>query len=164
MLLELVITLGFLSIAVGALVSVYTSSILSLRNTSIEGNALTLVDKQMELFKTLPYAEIKITSPPGGGDPYVTSPPSNLSSSQKAAVSSGQVTGGSIPAVATVLGPDKKTYRVDTYVFPLTTSLGRPGVQVTVAARLVAGGTPGAIRAQAVTAFDIASTQVPTGP
>jgi type II secretory pathway pseudopilin PulG len=162
MLIELLIALSFLAITIGALVTVYASTILSLRHTSIEGNALTLVDKQMEMFKTLPYSGIAITGVPGSGDPYVADPPSNLDSGQRAAISGGQATGGTISATQTVTGPDNRTYRVDTYVFPITPNLGQPGLQITVAVRLVTGGTTGTIRAQAVTAIDLASTQVPT--
>ena len=164
LLIELLIAMTVLAIAIGALVSVYASTILSMRHTSVEGNALTLVDKQVETFKTRPYSELRITGLPASSDLYVTSPPTNLSAAQKAVVSTGQVTGGTIPATQTVTGPDNRVYRIDSYVFPLTPGLGQPGVQVTVAVRSVAGGVPGAIRAQAVTAFDLASTRVPIDP
>jgi type II secretory pathway pseudopilin PulG len=164
LLIELLIAMSILAIAIGALMAVYASTILSMRHTSVEGNALTLVDKQVEMFKTRAYSELRITGVPASGDPYVTSPPTNLSAAQKAVVSTGQVTGGTIPAIQTVTGPDNRAYRVDTYVFPLTPNLGQAGVQVTVAVRSVEGGLPGTIRAQAVTAFDVASTQVPEGP
>ena len=47
MLIELLIAMTFLAVAVGALIAVFASTILSLRHTSVEGNALTLADKQM---------------------------------------------------------------------------------------------------------------------
>ena len=62
MLVELLIAMTFLAIAIGALMSVYTSSVLSLRHSSIEGNALTLVDKKLEVYRTLPYASIALGS------------------------------------------------------------------------------------------------------
>ncbi len=162
MLIELLIAMTFLAIAVGALMTAYVSSLLSMQHTSVEGNALTLVDKRIEMFKTLAYSDLRITGLPGAGDPYVTSPPSNLTSAQRAVISTGQSIGGTILATETVTGPDNRTYRIDAYVFPLTPNLGQQGIQVTVAVRSVTGGSVGPIRAQAVTAFDLASTQVPT--
>ena len=161
MLIELLIAMTFLAVAVGALMSVYTSTVLSLRHSSIEGNALTLVDKQMEVYKTLPYSQIalNLSTLPSPSDPYATSPPSNLSATQRSTVSTGQTPGGTYAATQTVTGPDNRTYRVDTYIFPNTPSSGQAGRQVTVAARLMTGSTVGPIRAQTVSAFDIGSTR-----
>ena len=163
MLVELLIALTFLAVAVAALVSVYSASLFSLRHSSIEGNALTLADKQMETFKTLPYASIAIdtTTIPGSGL-YVTSPPPNLTSSQQAAITTGQVSGGTVPATQTVTGPDNRTYEIDTYVFKTSAGSGyEEYVQPTVAVRLVTGGVAGSIRAQSTSAFDSASTHAP---
>ena len=160
MLIELLIAMTFLAIAIGALMSVYTSTILSMRHTSIQGNALTLVDTQIEVYKTLPYALIALdsTTAPSSSDLYATGPPSNLSPAQRSTISGGQRTGGTYAATQTVTGPDNRTYRVDTYIFHNAPVSGRVGVQVTVAARLVEGSTVGSIRAQVVSAFDIGST------
>ena len=160
MLVELLIALTFLAVAVGALVSVYASSYLSLRHTSIEGNALTVVDQRMEALKAVSYDTLGLDAStiPSSGDAYVSSPPNNLTSTQRAGITSGQVTGGSYTATQTVSGPDKRIYRVDTYIFSATPSQGRNVVQVTVSARLVVNGTPGTVRAQATSAFDAASS------
>jgi hypothetical protein len=161
MLVELLIAMTFLAVAIGGLMSVYTSTVLSVRHTSIEGNALTLVDKQMEIFRTLPYASIALStgSVPAASDVYATAPPKNLSAAQKSSITSGQVIGGTYPATTTVTGPDNRTYRVDTYVFSATPANGQAGKEVTVSARLLTGSTVGPIRAQAVSAFDLGGTQ-----
>jgi type II secretory pathway pseudopilin PulG len=161
MLIELLIAMTFLAVTIGALMTVYTSTVLSLRHTSIEGNALTVVDKQLEIFRTLPYGSIALDSStiPSASDVYATSPPNNLSAAQKSSITSGQTTGGTYSATQTVTGPDNRTYRVDTYVFPNTPSSGQAGKQVTVAARLMTGTTAGPIRAQAVSPFDVGGTQ-----
>ena len=80
MLIELLISLTFLTVAVGALLAVFVSSASSLRHVSIEGNALALADKQMETFKTVAFPSIAIdtTTLPPSSDVYVTSPASNL--------------------------------------------------------------------------------------
>jgi Tfp pilus assembly protein PilV len=164
MLIELLIALTFLVIAVGGLLSVFASSVISLRHASIEGNALTLADKQMETYKTIAYASIgiKTSTIPGSGDLYISSPPTSLTSSQQASITTGQVNAGTIPATQTVTGPDNRTYRIDSYVFPTTAGNGYEAyVQVTIAVRSVSGGVVGPIRAQATSAFDQASTRPP---
>ena len=158
MLLELVISMLVLSVAVGALLSLYVSTNLSLRRSSIQGNALTLADKQMEVFKTLPFASIGIQANPTvtSPDPYVTSPPSNLTAGQQSSIASAQVKAGLVPSTQTVTGPDNRTYRVDTYVFSTTIS-GRTALQVTIGVRLVTNGTVDSkLGATANSAFDAA--------
>ena len=167
LLLELVISLVFLAIAVGALMSVFASSMVSLRDAGISGTAQTLVERQMEAYKTLPYPSLKLSAAtaPGGSDIYVTSPPSIVG------VGFANVTGGTTAASACItplnanqqcatqrfIGPDHRTYRVDSYVVAATPSGGRPGLQITVAVRLMNGSTPGPIEAQTTSAFDPAS-------
>jgi hypothetical protein len=167
MLLELVLSLVFLAVAVGALMSVFASSMISLRNAGISGTAQTLVERQMEVYKTLPYPSLRLSAEtvPGGSDVYVTSPPATVSTGFV------NVTGGTTPASEcvspaqakaecakqTFTGPDGRTYRVDSYVIAATPSGGRPGVKVTVAVRMMSGSTAGPIKAQTTSAFDPAS-------
>jgi Tfp pilus assembly protein PilV len=162
LLIELLIAMTFMSLAVAALVGVFASTQISLRNAGIEGTALTLAESQIEVFKTMPYDDMKISAStlPGGGDPYVTA---NASDST-IPPSTGQVTGGTSTActnvtqlvgdcaVQTTTGADGNSYRVDTYVhsaYGLKT--------VTVVARQVVAGTVGRVRARASTAFDPAN-------
>ena len=160
MLVELLIAMTFLAIAIGALLTVFASSLVSLRHASIEGNALTLADKQMESFRTLPMAGIKLdASTIPSGDPYASAPPPNLTTAQQWAISGGQETGGTIPAVQTVTGPDDRTYRVDSYVFTAGVVDGRPVLEVTVAVRQVVDGVPSDIKAHTTSAIDVATTQ-----
>jgi hypothetical protein len=168
MLMELVIAMLFLSLAVGALISVYSSSILSLRHAGIEGTATTLVDRQLELYNTLPYASIALDAStiPSGSDKYVTAHGSDATIPS----STGQITGGTAvsgsctspttpqPACATqtLVGADRLSYRVDTYIVSVTPPKAgsRAVKQVTVVVRDVAGGTVGSIRARAQSAYD----------
>ena len=71
MLVELLISMTFLVVAIGALLSVYTSSMLTVRHASVEGNALTLADRQLELYNTLPNTLIQLDAStiPSGSDP-----------------------------------------------------------------------------------------------
>jgi len=168
MLIELILAMLFLAVAVGALVSVYSASVVSLRHTSIEGNALTLVDRQIELYNTLPYAFISLdsTTIPGSTDSYTTA--HSTDSTIPGAL--GQVTGTTVapgsctspkapqPSCATqlVAGPDGRTYRIDTYIVFITppTAGSRAVKQVTSVARLVQSGTVGPIRARIQSAYD----------
>jgi type II secretory pathway pseudopilin PulG len=162
MLIELLIALTLLAVAVGALITVFSASIFSLRHASIEGNATTIADNQMENYKTLPYASLKLNAAtiPGAGNAYVSSPPNNLTSGQAASITSGQITGGSLTASQSVTGPDNRSYQVDTYIFANAPTGGENILQITVAVRKVSGSTVGAIMGQASSAFDLASTRV----
>jgi type II secretory pathway pseudopilin PulG len=162
LLIELLIALTMLAVAVGALISVFSASVFSLRHASIEGNATAIADDQMEVLKTLPYASLALNSAtiPGAGDVYVSAPPTNLTGSQQAAITSGQVGGGSLAATQNITGPDNRSYRADTYIFQNAPSGGENLVQVTIAVRWVNGGTPGTVMGQATSAFDLASTRV----
>lgn len=164
MLIELVIGMMFLAVAVSALLAVFASTQLSMRNAGIEGTALTLAESQIETYKTMAYNDMKISTAtiPGSGDPYLTA----NSSDSTIPSASGQFGGGTSSstacatpttpiadcAVQTLAGPDGRTYRIDSYLHEVS------GLKtLTVAVRQVQGGTPGAIRARATTAFDPAN-------
>jgi type II secretory pathway pseudopilin PulG len=164
MLIELVIGMMFLAVAVSALMAVFASTQVSLRNAGIEGTALTLAESQIEAYKTMAYNDMRMSSStiPGSGDPYLTA--NSIDSTIPSP--SGQFTGGTssstacaaattpIPdcAVQTLNGPDGRTYRIDSYLHEVS------GLKtLTVAVRQVIGGAPGSIRARATTAFDPAN-------
>ena len=100
---------------------------ISLHRSGTEGTALTLADRQIEAYKSLPYDSIQLASStiPSGTDPYVTA----HSSDATIPSSSGQITGGTPAsscttstqavvgcATQTWTGPDGQPYRVDTYI------------------------------------------------
>jgi hypothetical protein len=165
MMMELVIAMFFLAVAVAAMLTLFASSMISLRNAGVEGTALTLAESQMEGYKTLPYADMVLDSStvPAGGDVYHTA------SSQDATIpsSSGLVGGGTVGttacaaparpltecAVQTVVGPDGRSYRIDTYVHE-----GGGLKSVTVLTRIFENGAVGRVKARATTAFDPAFT------
>jgi putative alpha-1,2-mannosidase len=165
MLLELVLSLTFLTLAVGALMSVFSSSMISLRTAGISGTAQTLVERQMEVYKTVPYASLKLSSAtiPASTTSYYTSAPPVVGTAFT------NVAGGTTSASActdptyaqlecarqTVTGPDNRSYNIDSYVVAATPTGGRAGVRITVAVRLVSN--PTRIEAQTTSAFDPAS-------
>src|SRR5262249_18416184 len=126
-LVELLIAMTILAVAVSAMLSLYVATARSMLRSGQKGTALTLAEKQMELYRTLPFVQIRLdsTSMPTGSDPYVTAHASDASIPS----STGQAVGGQngdttcpTPAVAacqpvqTVTGPDHRRYRIDTYV------------------------------------------------
>ena len=151
MLIELLIAMSVLAIAVGALMSLYASTMVSMRHAATEGTALTLADRQIEAYKSLPYDSIQISSStiPGGSDPYLTANAANALIPS----ATGQVTGGTPAASCTTsaeaisgcatqdwTGPDNLLYRVDTYIVAVTPTGGREVKKVTVAVRQVLDG------------------------
>jgi type II secretory pathway pseudopilin PulG len=165
MMMELVIAMTFLALAVGAMLTVFASSMISLRNAGVEGTALTLAESQMEAYKTLTFAQIGLdtSTVPSGSDPYNTANstdstmPTSSGLTGGVAVAAGACTAPTRPvvgcAVQTLNGPDGRQYRVDTYVKTSGTLK-----TVTVVARIYENGAVGRIKARASTAFDPATT------
>jgi type II secretory pathway pseudopilin PulG len=61
-LIELLAALALLSIAIAALLSAFSSSVVSLTRAGSEGTALTVADRQMEVYRTLPYSCLALNS------------------------------------------------------------------------------------------------------
>jgi prepilin-type N-terminal cleavage/methylation domain-containing protein len=124
-LIELLIAMTLLTIGIGALLTVFTASAVSLRRAGEKGTALTLADTQMEKYRTRTFTAVRIdgTLVPSSGT-YVTAnstdstiPPST---NQAVAGQNGdEACSTPEPAaclpVQNVTGPDGHTYRVDTY-------------------------------------------------
>ena len=72
-LVEMLIALTMLTIAIGALVTAFASSAVSLRRAGQRGTALTLADSQMEKYRTKTFTAVRIdgTLIPSSGT-YVT--------------------------------------------------------------------------------------------
>ena len=169
-LVELLIAMTMLSIAVGALLAVFTSSAASLRRAGQKGTALTLADTQMEKYRTRTFTAVRIDGPliPTSGM-YVTAnstdstiPPST---NQAVAGQNGDEPCSTVdePAaclpVQNVTGPDGHTYRVDTYVNYVnndgTLSVRTPasGLNLKRVTVVVRDGSTGAIMARESSAF-----------
>jgi len=118
----------------------------------------------MEQIRSGDYATIALNAAtvPSASDVYATDPPSNLDAAERSTISSGQRTGGTLPATRAVTGPDGRQYRIDTYVFGITPPSGQPGVQVSVTARLITGSSVGFVRARLASTFDIGTTRSAT--
>ena len=54
-LIELLIALTILTVAIGALLAVFASSLASLQHSGKEGTAITLADRQLERYRSMPF-------------------------------------------------------------------------------------------------------------
>ena len=128
-LVELLIATTLLTIGIGALVTTFAASAVSLRRASQKGTALTLADTQMERYRTRSFTSVRIdgTLIPSTGSTYVTAHSSEdetipPSTNQALAGQNGDdacSTTNEPPAclpIQSVTGPDSHPYRIDTYV------------------------------------------------
>lgn len=134
-LVELVISMTILSIALLALVAGLNSGLLSLQRSGRISTADTLADAQMERYRALKYADIRLDTA------SVTSAGSDTTYTSDTAWNASQVTStcsGVPPACdprRTVTGPDGRSYRVDTYIVTQTPTGARQLKLITVVVR-----------------------------
>jgi prepilin-type N-terminal cleavage/methylation domain-containing protein len=169
-LVELLIAMTILTVAIGALVTSFAASAVSLRRAGQRGTALTLADTQMEKYRTKTYTAVRIdgTLIPSTGS-YVTA----HSADSTIPASTGQATAGQngddtcptsdapvacLP-VQNVTGPDSHGYRVDTYVnyvnndATLSVTTPASGLTLKRVTIVVRDGTTGEILAREQSAF-----------
>ena len=166
MLIELVIAMTFIVVAVGALMSSYAASMVSLHQFGDGRHSAHARGSSDRGLQEPPVRRDSagVVDHPGGSDPYVTAHSSDASIPS----STGQITGGtpassctaSTQAVAgcatqTWTGPDNQPYRVDTYIVSCTPTGGRAIKRITVAVRQMVSGSPGSkIWSRATSEFD----------
>lgn len=148
-LIELIVALTLLAIAIGALLTVATSSAVSLQRSDQKGTALMLAEQQIELYRNLTYAHIQLDS---ASLAHTDSTYANAHASDSTVPSgpAGEVddsgtgwctpdwpsTPNSCNPSRTVLGPDHRNYRVDTYIVNYQPQAGSTTIkQVTVVVR-----------------------------
>jgi Tfp pilus assembly protein PilV len=163
-LIELLIGLVLLAIAVTALIAVLTASAVSLQRSAHRGTALTLANQQIELYRRLGYANIRLAAgtipakvgascPYTGSDPYITANCNDNTIPAATSLIVDQTTAGQVwlgdptcasPAppecqatrvVSAASSPDHYDYRVDTYITQVTPTNARPLKQVYVVVR-----------------------------
>jgi Tfp pilus assembly protein PilV len=146
-LLELIISMVILNVGILAVVAGFNSGALALQRASEVSSASVLADKQMELYRALKYAEIALDSTAVGTantDQTYQCDTANLVSTSAACGGANQQT-QQVKTCSTltpqcnprqtVPGPDKRSYRVDTYVVAQTPPTGRPLKLVTIVVR-----------------------------
>ena len=131
-LIELLMAMTMLNIGLLAVVAAFSSGIVSINRASRITTAAVLADGQMELYRALTYAAIRLepSSIPGAA-PYTTD--TAYSASQVTATCPGPPDECNASRKAT--GADGKTYRIDTYIVNTTPTGGRTIKKVTVVVR-----------------------------
>jgi Tfp pilus assembly protein PilV len=133
--IELIVSMTMLNVGLLALMAAFVSGVTATKRTGRVASASTLADTQIELYRALTYSAITldIGSVPVAA-PYTTD--SAYSASMVTGTCSGDVsTNPQCNASRSVTGPDHGTYRVDTYIVPITPVNGRTAKQVTVVVR-----------------------------
>jgi type II secretory pathway pseudopilin PulG len=155
-LVELLIAMTIMSVAVFALMAAYSSGSVALVRAARIGTGATLADKQMELYRSLTYDNIRLQS--------ASIPSSGTYTSDSTYTGAAQVTtptcsGSPAPdecnASRAVTGPDGRSYQVDVYVYPFTPTGGRATKRVTVVVRDNADSSR--VLARQVSTFDLST-------
>jgi Tfp pilus assembly protein PilV len=159
-LIELLIAMVVLNVGLLALVASFNSGIVTLQRASRVTTAAVLADQQMELYRAITWANIRLeTAEATNADAEVTPYRSDVGRQYPTAL----VTGTCSPLVAecmarqTVTGADKRSYRIDTYIISEIPNQGgpnegRPVKKVTVVVR--DGGNLNRVYARQVSTFD----------
>lgn len=135
-LVELLMAMVMLNIGLLAVVAAFSSGIISLNRASRITTASVLADQQMELYRALTYASIRLdTTAVGTTDQKYKDDPllGGSTSSLITASCAGPPAECNPSRVAT--GADRKSYRVDTYIQQITPTGGRPVKKVTIVVR-----------------------------
>jgi type II secretory pathway pseudopilin PulG len=151
--IELVASLTVLAVAIAALVSLMAVGAVTLQRADQKGTAATLADKQLEVYRGSGYVDIRLDATAvnaiSASNAYVTAHSSDSTIPARVTCSSSSgasgtpsgclVVGGVTPETAcpgvatdppaclpiqTVVGPDHRTYEIDTYIQYATPSAG----------------------------------------
>jgi Tfp pilus assembly protein PilV len=127
-LIELLIALTILTFAVGAMLALFASSLVVLNHSGREGTAVSLADRQLEVYRAMPFSCI-----PDPNDFPPSSPPAGC----------GSYTGFPNPydddqVTTAAESPDQNIYRITTQVTDVSGSGSATEVKVTVG--LASGG------------------------
>lgn len=134
-LIELVIAIAVMNIAIMAMFAMFQAGGLSVLRAARTSNASIVAEKQMELYRAMLYANIRLN------DALVTASDATHTAASEWVSAGSQITSSAcvstdpacMPVQTSVTGPDGRAYRVDTYVTASTVTSGRAGKTVTVA-------------------------------
>jgi Tfp pilus assembly protein PilV len=136
-LIELLLAMLILNIGLLAVVAAFNSGIIAVQRASRVTTASVLADQQMERYREITYANIRLDST------SATTADADLTYRNDSARSypTAQLTGtcSGVPNECnpsrTATGADKRQYRIDTYILQQTPTGGRPVKVVTVVVR-----------------------------
>ena len=134
-LIELLMAMVILNVGLLAIVASFNAGIITLGRASRVTTAAVLADQQMELYRTIKYDAIQLsTSTIPTTPPYTTDPAYNASQITTSTCAASAYPDG-CSASQTTTGADNKSYLVNTYIVQTTPAGGRPVKQVTVVVR-----------------------------
>jgi Tfp pilus assembly protein PilV len=132
-LVEMLIAIVVINIGLLAILLAMTSGVAALRRSADTSTASAVADQQLERFRALAYASIYLDTTSLGSVDTTYTADSAYSATQVSQTCS-PLTAACTPS-QTVTGPDGRSYRVDTYIVPVTPSGGSAVKQVTVVVR-----------------------------
>ena len=159
-LIELLIAMVVLNVGLLALVAAFNSGIVTLQRASRITTAAVLADQQMELYRAITWANIRLETTEAANADLEATPYRSDSARQ---YPTALVTGSCSPLVAecmprqTVTGADNRSYRIDTFIVSEIpnqggSNEGRPVKRVTVVVR--DGANLSKVFARQVSTFD----------
>lgn len=148
-LIELMVSMVMLNVGILAIVAAFNSGAIALRNAGEVSTASVVADKQMELYRALLYDEIALDSSSlttANADAVYQCDRANKKVSPGSCGGSNQADPLLPPTTCspmttqcnpsqTALGPDGRSYRVDTFIVSQTPPTGRAVKLVTVVVR-----------------------------
>jgi hypothetical protein len=113
---ELLIALMVLNIGVFATFAAFNAGALTLRRASHVATASAMADKQMELYRSLLYANLVLATPSTPLDATYTSDTAATGSLPMVSACPAENPPEACQATRLATGPDGKSYRIDTYM------------------------------------------------
>lgn len=115
-LIELVIAMTMLTVGLLSLFAAYSTGYVTLRRATRVSSATLLADSQMERYRALQYANIKLNTTCGAQCTQDSTYTTDSAYSSTAQITGCTTTDASCLSTQTRTGPDGQTYRVDTYI------------------------------------------------
>lgn len=135
--IELLLAMVMLNVGLLAVVAAFNSGIVTLQRASRVTTASVLADQQMERYREITYANIRLetaAATTADGDTTYRNEPARSYPTAMVTDTCGGVPNECNPR-RTVTGADKRQYRLDTYILSQTPTGGRPVKVVTVVVR-----------------------------
>ena len=135
--IELLLAMVMLNIGLLAVVAAFNSGIVTLQRASHVTTASVLADQQMERYREITYANIRLDTAAATTADADTTYRSDTARTYPTAMVTATCTGVPVECnpSRTVTGADRRAYRVDTYMLAQTPTGGRPLKVVTVVVR-----------------------------
>jgi len=133
-LVELAIAIAVINVAIMAMFAMFQAGGLAILRAARTSNASVVAEKQMELYRGMLYADIRLNDGlVASADATHTAASEWVSAStQKTSATCANTNAWCKPVQTSVTGPDGRAYRIDTYVVDTTVTSGRLGKKVTV--------------------------------